>query len=165
MRKGQITSVLALAACVAFVGCVRSPGTERFFPPSPTNISGQYTGTLDDAQTGSGTVTGALAQQGAAAGGQITDTEASGPIDTVQVSLAVNRSNAVSGSMVFNYPGGVICTMKTTGTYDSSTNVLSGSYTAVTNCSGDTGTYSLTQECTETETSADRRTMGIPSHC
>ena len=60
-------------------------------------------------------------------------------------------------SMVIDFANGTTCTFSTTGTYNSATAVLSGSYSAVTNCAGDTGTYSLTQQCTDTITSVRRR--------
>jgi hypothetical protein len=40
--------------------------------------------------------------------------------------------------------------------------VITGSYSAVTNCSGQSGTYSLTQECSDTVTSVGRRPMTTP---
>jgi hypothetical protein len=58
---------------------------------------------------------------------------------------------------VIDFANGTTCTFSTTGTYNSATAVLSGSYSAVTNCTGDTGTYSLTQQCTDTVTSGRRR--------
>jgi lipopolysaccharide export system protein LptA len=119
---------------------------------------------MQDAQGGAGTATATFAQHGSSAGGAITDTESTATI-TAQVSLTIARSNAVSGAMVIDYADGTTCTFSTAGSYNASTNVLSGSYSAVTNCAGDTGTYSLTQQCTDTITSADRRTMGLPPHC
>jgi hypothetical protein len=149
---------MAAIIVIASAGCSKSSSST---PPvtTPTNISGQYSGTMQDAQSGSGTATASLAQRGADAGGTITDVGTSATL-SAQVSLVISSSNAVDGTIVINYPSnGPTCTFTTTGTYDTSTNVLSGSYTAVTNCSGDTGTYSLTQQCTATVTSVDRRRM------
>lgn len=156
-------AALAAAALIALAACnsSTSPSTST---PQPTNISGDYAGTVQDARAGSGAATGTLAQHGTNAGGAITFTPASGAL-TAQMSLSINASNAVSGAMVIDYPDGTTCTFSTTGTYSTGTNVLSGSYTAKTNCAGDTGTYSLTQQCTDTITSAERRRMALPPNC
>ncbi len=111
---------------------------------------------MQDAQGGNGTATATLAQHGAMAGGAIVDKEAGATI-TAQISLSIDAANAVSGAMVVDYASGTTCTFSTTGSYDPTTAVLGGSYTAVTNCSGDTGTYTLTQQCSDTITSGLRR--------
>jgi len=145
-----------LAAVLALSGC---NGSTAPAAATPTNISGDYSGTMQDAQGGSGTVTATLAQTGFNAGGTITDTETSATL-SAQISLTISTANAVKGSIVIDYPdNGPTCSFSTTGTYNTSTNVLSGSYTAVTNCSGDSGTYSLTQQCTDTITNGVRRAI------
>jgi hypothetical protein len=86
---------------------------------------------------------------------------------TAQMSLTLSNANSVSGSIVVDYANGTTCTDSTTGTYSnngSSTAVLSGTYTAVTNCTGDTGSYTLNQQCTDTITSIDRR-FTYPPKC
>ncbi|HEY5341733.1 MAG TPA: hypothetical protein VIK27_11960, partial [Candidatus Aquilonibacter sp.] len=77
----------------------------------------------------------------------------------------IASSNAFKGAMVVDYTNGTTCTFSTTGTYDTSTNVLAGSYTAVTNCTNDSGTYSLTQQCTDTITNGERRDVGGITSC
>ena len=62
--------------------------------------------------------------------------------------------------MVIDYANGTTCTFSTSGNYNPATAVLSGSYSAVTNCAGDSGTYSLTQQCTDTITSVRHRDTG-----
>jgi hypothetical protein len=154
-RVGMKTA--ALVACLGLAAC-NSSTTSPMATPTPqiANISGDYIGTMQDAQGGSGTVTATLAQTGSNAGGTITDKESAATL-TAQISLSIATTNAVSGSIVVDYASGTTCTFSTTGTYDPATNILSGSYAAVTNCTGDTGTYSLTQQCTDTVTSHDRR--------
>lgn len=147
----------AAAACIVLAGCSSSPSTPS--AAAPSNISGDYSGTVQDGQGGAGTATATLAQHGANAGGSITDKEAAATL-TAQISLTIASSNNVSGTIVIDYPNnGPTCTFSTNGAYDTSTHVLSGSYSAVTNCTGDTGTYSLTQQCTDTVTSGHRRRM------
>ncbi|MGC2128795.1 MAG: hypothetical protein WA629_01745 [Candidatus Aquilonibacter sp.] len=147
------TGFLALISLVALTGCSSGSVAPT---PSLANISGDYSGTMQDAQGGSGTATATLAQTGSIAGGAITVKESTQTV-TAQISLAITSSNAVSGSMVIDFANGTTCTYSTSGNYNSTTAVLSGSYTAVTNCAGDSGTYSLTQQCTDTITSARRR--------
>lgn len=159
-RIGLLSSVvgfsLLLAAC-------NGGGTSSSTPPQLSNISGDYTGTMADAQAGSGPVTATLAQHGASAGGTITTTTTGGTLD-VQVSVVLTASNSLAGAMVIDESNGTVCTFRTTASYDPNTNVISGSYTAVTNCTGDTGTYTLNQQCIDTVTGAARRRMGL-AHC
>jgi hypothetical protein len=158
MRKSVTRpAFLALIAVVALAGCSGSVAPVAS-TPQPSNISGDFSGTTQDAQGGSGTATATLAQSGSTAGGTITVKE-TGQTIAAQISLAITSSDAVSGSMVVDYANGTTCTFSTSGNYNSATAVLSGSYTAVTNCAGDSGTYSLTQQCTDTITSVQRRRM------
>lgn len=150
--------LFVLVGCVALAGCSGTVVTAPTPTPQPANLSGDYTGTMQDAQGGNGTATATLAQTGYTVGGAITDTMTSSTV-TAQISLNLTSSDAVSGAMVVDYASGTTCTFSTTGSYDPNTNVLSGSYTAVTNCSGDTGTYSLTQQCTDTIANGERRRM------
>jgi hypothetical protein len=134
-------------------------------PTHIPNISGDYSGMVNDTQGGSGT----LAQHGSSAGGAFTIAQATQTL-TANFSLTMVSSNSFNGSVVIDYPsGGPTCTFHTTGTYHdngSSSAGINGSYRAVTNCSGDTGTYSLAQQCTDTITSVDRRRpMGFPIPC
>lgn len=162
MSKVCTHAAIAAAAITALSACNSSSSPAP--APSVANISGDYAGTMTDAQGGAGTATATLAQHGASAGGAITDVQASGTI-TAQISLAITPSNALSGAMVVDYPNGTTCTFSTAGTYSngaSATPQISGSYTAVTNCNGDTGTYTLTQQCVDTV--ADRRVL-FPATC
>jgi hypothetical protein len=154
-RSAFYSGLLVLTSVVVLAGCSSGSVTPAA-TASPSNISGDYSGTMQDAQGGSGTATATLAQTGSTAGGTITVKEAAQTV-AAQISLALTSSNSVSGSMVIDFANGTTCTFSTTGTYNSATAVLSGSYSAVTNCTGDTGTYSLTQQCTDTVTSGRRR--------
>lgn len=156
MRRSYIHAMLAVAASLTLAACNGSVAPP--VAPTPTNISGDYSGTVQDAQGGTGTATATLAQTGFTAGGTINVKQAAATVSS-QISLTLTTSNAVSGSMVIDYANGTTCTFSTTGAYSTTTNVLSGSYTAVTNCAGDTGTYSLTQQCTDTITGVERRRM------
>ncbi|HEY9180054.1 MAG TPA: hypothetical protein VIO32_05005, partial [Candidatus Baltobacteraceae bacterium] len=139
--------------------------------PQISNMSGDYTGTVTDSGGGtrnSGTVnSGLLAQQGSNAGGVIVSTQSGGPLN-LAMSLNVSSSNAVTGSMVADYADQTTCTYSVTGTYTNTGTppaTLNGSYTAVTGCTGVTGTFALTQQCTDTVTPSDRRVMNVPAAC
>ena len=158
-----------VAAMLVLTACNTAGSTPSAAPtatPSPSNISGDYTGSMTDSSSGAGSATATLAQSGSSAGGTITDTEA-GQTLSAQLSLAIDSSNAVSGAMVIDFPPagtGPTCTFGVTGSYDPNANVLSGSYSAITNCTGETGTFSLSQQCVDTAR-AVRRRMHVPIVC
>jgi len=146
--------LLALPSC--------SGTTTNPVPAAPTNISGDYAGTVVDSSSGSSAATALLAQHGSSAGGTIT-TAPGGVTLVSSIAVAIDASNAVTGTMVQDLPGDITCSFAVTGTYNTATAVLAGSYRAITGCSGRTGTYSLTQSCTDTVTSTDKRSaLGVP---
>jgi hypothetical protein len=160
-------AAFAFMSCVVLAACNSSPSSTSPTPaPSPANLSGDYSGTMQDAVAGHGTASGTLSQQGTTAGGGIT-LQGSTATVTAEMTLTVNSSNALSGAIVIDYPSGTTCTFNTTGTYSNNgvTAGISGSYTAVTNCSGDTGTYTLTQQCQDTIVTGERRRTIVPPHC
>lgn len=159
MRFRLICLGFAAAIALALAGCNGSSSNT----PAPVfaNISGDYTGTWADSTAGTANVTGTLAQHSASAGGSMTNA-ATGGTFAAQMSLVLSPNNSLSGAIVVNEPNGTTCTFSTTGSYDTSSNAISGTYTAVTNCAGDSGTYSLLQQCYDTVTSVDRRKpMGL----
>ena len=162
LEKSLRRALYALCACALLSGCNSSSSTT----PNTTysNISGDYTGTVTDSVHGAYAASGTLAQHANTAGGNIAQDQ-SGTVTNGQVILSISTANAVSGTMVIDYASGTTCTFGMTGTYDTGTNVLSGSYTNVTGCSGQSGTYSLTQQCTDTVTSVERRRMSSPAAC
>lgn len=145
------SALLLLTAC---------NGATSTAPPALPNISGDYIGSFQDAQLGSGNVTGTLAQTTGAAGGAMSMPIPGGTAG-FQMSLTVSPNNSVSGAIVIVTNGNTLCTASTTGTYDPTNNILSGTYTAVSGCTGDNGTYSLTQQCYNQITSSRRRTLGV----
>jgi plastocyanin len=157
MRRVTPASVSLALVTVLVLSACSSSSTSAPPTPSPSNISGDYLGTMTDSAAGTGTASATLAQTGASAGGTLTFAPTSGTL-TAHLSMTIAGSNATSGAMVIDYPNnGPTCTFSMTGTYDTSTNVLNGSYSAVTNCSGQSGTFSLTQQCTDTITGHARR--------
>ncbi|MDQ2680456.1 MAG: hypothetical protein M3Y21_05460 [Candidatus Eremiobacteraeota bacterium] len=128
-----------------------------------TNISGDYTGTVQDSTSDALTASAILAQHSNAAGGTLSLAAGAKTLVT-GISLIIAANNAVSGTIVEDLPTGVTCTMSTTGNYNSANSQITGSHTAVTGCSGETGTYVLNQQCSDTVTNVlRRRPMGVTS--
>lgn len=168
LRMPFPAAAIAIALCLAPAGCNKSstPSPAPTASPAVSNVSGDYTGTMSDSAGGSGTVNGLLAQNGANAGGVLTDTESSATL-TAAISLRLNSPTSTSGAMVIDYPSGTTCTFSVTGTYtnNGASANMSGSYTAITNCAGQSGTFSLNQTCSDTVTAGDRRSMTVPAPC
>lgn len=177
-RAHRKAALIAAATCFLIAGCNASvpPGATRAtidgrnsapIALQLTNISGDYAGTVQDFKGGAGNAKATLAQHGTDAGGAIKDKETSESF-TIDVSLAITAQNSTSGALVIDFPPagtGAVCTFSTTGAYDPSTKILSGSYTAVSGCRGDTGSYSLTQQCHDTIVSADLPRWNNNPHC
>ncbi|HXW76902.1 MAG TPA: hypothetical protein VEJ20_05775 [Candidatus Eremiobacteraceae bacterium] len=161
-RLRALPFAFALTSCIAICGChtTASPAPK----PPLSNISGDYVGTMNDEDSGNGNATATLAQHGSAVGGAITDVEVSQTI-TADLALSIDDANNVGGAMVVDYPGGATCSFRTGGTYNPTTNVLNATYTATSGCAGDTGTYSLTQQCTDTPSDVDRQLLGLKPSC
>jgi hypothetical protein len=170
-----VASCLVVAGCNAAVapsatgaaGAVGSAGQSVTMPQHLANVSGDYVGTVKDSQGGTGAAKGTLAQHRADAGGGIRVKDANQSI-VADISLTITGSNSTSGAIVVDYPPagrGAVCTFSATGAYDPTTNVLSGSFTAVTGCSGDTGTYRLTQKCHDTVISGSLPRWNNNPHC
>jgi hypothetical protein len=177
--RAQINAaIIAATTCLLIAGCNASvpPGSVRAtidgsksasIPQGITNISGDYAGTVQDFKGGTGIAKGTLAQHGANAGGAVKDKETSENF-AIDLSLTITAENSTSGALVIDFPPagtGAVCTFSTTGAYDPSTKILSGSYMAVSGCRGDTGTYSLTQQCHDTIVSADLPRWNNNPHC
>ncbi|MBV9271768.1 MAG: hypothetical protein JO165_11785 [Candidatus Eremiobacteraeota bacterium] len=165
----KITGLKALAflcASTLVAACNGSSGSTPSPTPTPSNISGDYSGTLQDAQNGSGAATGTLAQHGFTAGGAITAALTGGNV-TAQIALTITPSNALTGAMVIDFANGTTCTFSTAGNYSNNGTVaaINGTYTAVSNCAGDSGTFALNQQCTDSITSADRHVRAFPPKC
>ncbi len=139
LRTFGLIGVLVLSACNSSNnGPFISPSPSPTPTPGPANVSGDYTGTIQDSANGAGTVTGTFAQQGTNAGGSLTITSAS-VTTTADVSFAIAAGGALRGAIVIDYPSGTTCTFSTTATYNFTTNVIAGTYSAVSGCSGQSG--------------------------
>lgn len=166
MIERRIKTLACIAgACLVLAACVKSGSTPAvvIYP----NISGDYSGTMQDSVLGAGSVSGTLAQHGNAAGGTLADVTGA-TTTNLAMSLSVSATKAVSGTFETFDTSGSLCTFSTTGTYannGSSSATITGTYTAITNCSGEAGSYTLNQQCTNTATSIERRRSGFPPAC
>lgn len=134
-----ITGALLLSAC----------NSTTSTPSAPTDVAGEYNGTVQDAVYGKGTVTGTLAQQGKNVTGTLTLTYGGTMIDG-SVAWTLTSSNALSGTISTAAPS---CTYNVTASYNTSTNQIPGSYTAMSGCSG-SGTFTLIEQCSDPITPA-----------
>ena len=155
------TTVRAALLVIAFALAACNSTSSNSTPNTISNISGDYTGTVQDSISGTLPATATLSQHGSAAGGVLTTTSGAVALNSA-ITLVVTTSNAVSGTIVQDLPGGTTCTFSTTGNYNTGSQQITGSYSAVTGCSGESGTYTLNQQCTDTVTSVERRAMGVP---
>lgn len=145
-------TTLLLTAC-AGAGSTSLPGSASAPQAIPmrdagmaakSNFSGQYSGTFKDSAYGKGKASASYSQFHSALGGPLTITYKS---KTVSSSVAQTVSgNTVNGSSV-RETGSLYCTFSETASYSAKTRVWSGSYKAVYGCSGETGTFSLKQQC------------------
>lgn len=106
------------------------------------NLSGEYAGTIKDNQHGTGKAHATLSQAESALGGSLS---ISGN-PTVEYISWTSSGGRVSGTSVFLASSGY-CTFSHTSTYNAKTHTLTGSYKNVYGCSGESGTYTLKQNC------------------
>lgn len=165
-------TLVALAACaLALAGC-NADRQSSFSPTSSSdavaapalvgagqlNVAGQYAGRVDGGALGNGHARGSISQFGDSVGGPLAYTFASGKRANA-AAATLQSDGSMHGTMVATV-GTVACTFKFSANYDKSTHKLSGSYRAVHECSGDSGTFSLDEKCYYVLRSDIRRDIG-----
>jgi hypothetical protein len=118
------------------------------------NLSGQYSGSVTDSVLGSGTAIANLVGAGGL-GGYFVFTFGSANYDNPTIAAGGRNdlaANAYRGhGDIFGAFESTIasaaCEFYYSASYSSSNNELTGSYKAVSGCSGRTGTFTLTQQC------------------
>lgn len=110
---------------------------------SMPNLRGEFAGTVDDSLFGSGQIYGDLVQYHNAVGGNFTFTYGSTEFGTPHVFLlnGAKLSGAGESATLALDP----CTVSETATH--SNHGLTGSYKAVSGCSGDNGTFTMNESC------------------
>lgn len=166
-------TLAVLTACAfALSGC--SADRQSSFAPSSSavaalapagsgtlNVAGQYAGSVNDGSL-SGRARASISQYGGSVGGPIayafpSQKRANSAAGTLQ-------GSSLRGTMVATV-GSVACTFKFSATYDNSTHTLSGSYRAVHDCSGDSGTFTLNEKCYYVLRAEIRRDVGGLKPC
>lgn len=120
------------------------------------NLTGQYSGSVSDSVLGSGTAIANFVGAGGGLGGYFVFTFGSANYDNPTIAAGGRNDLQANG-----YRGGhgdvfgafestiasTACEFYYSASYSSSSNELTGSYKAVNGCSGQTGTFTLTQQC------------------
>jgi hypothetical protein len=110
------------------------------------NRSGQYAGKVKDSVYKLGKASESLGQSGSSVGGTLSVAYSNGKVSE-SVALTVNGASA-KGSTIIKIVGGTYCAFSTSSTYDSKTNEVTGTYSAIHGCTGETGTFELKHQCT-----------------
>ena len=141
--------VAAVCACTLLAAC-RGHGAGVTPNPSPSggipNVSGNYTGTVTDSAQGGGSVKATLAQHDVSVGGPIALIYTGSTING-SLALTVDSTGTLVGTQVLTISSSQTCTFSFSGNYDTTTNQISASYSAVNGCSGQNGTLTLQQQC------------------
>lgn len=115
------------------------------FDAGVRNVSGDYAGTFQDGTAGSGHARASFSQHRGAVGGSILETLAKQK-QRVAVAGILNAKGSLGATMAEDV-GSSACTFSLTAKYDASTHRLNGTYQATHGCTGDTGSFSLKQQC------------------
>lgn len=126
------------------------------------NLTGQYSGSVSDSALGTGTAVANFAGLPGALGGYFAFTFGS-----------ATYTNAVSAYASWGGTAGVFvatigssaCAFAFKASYNPSSFVLNGKYKAVNGCSGESGTFSVTQQCYYDEQYQDLRRANGLAHC
>ena len=111
------------------------------------NYAGQYSGSVEDSIVGYAFATASLAQQKHNVGGVVNET-INNENDTNPIVLHASGTTLTGAEVAPNPPvGSGPCSFSVKARYNTGNFVLSGSYTAVHGCSGESGTFSLTENC------------------
>lgn len=127
------------------------------------NLSGQYSGTVTDSSLGSGSAVANFAATEESLGGWFGFT-----FGTTAYSNPSSSSSGRGGTegVFIMTIGSTACSFVFRAQFDRSSSTLNGKYKAVNGCSGENGTFSLTQQCYYDERGdSARRLAGGPSRC
>ena len=122
------------------------------------NLSGQYSGSVSDSIMGTGTATANFASQGESLGGYFGFTF--GTALYSNAASAARTSRGMQGVFVATIAS-TACSFTFRANYHGANNRLSGRYRAVIGCSGEHGTFSLTQQCFYNEGTDIRSNAGL----
>ncbi|HEY8297153.1 MAG TPA: hypothetical protein VIG32_03925 [Candidatus Baltobacteraceae bacterium] len=160
IRTKAIAALLAGALLLSACG-----GNDSNAAPQPLpKIAGEYTGTVQDSASGAGTTAVTFSQSGSSVGGTLAMTYGAAKIDNA-LALTISSGGGLAGTALATI-NNATCAFHFTGTYDETTNRVTGSYAAASGCAGQTGTYVLDRQCTDPVLNSDRRrTLGGAVPC
>jgi hypothetical protein len=107
-------------------------------------LAGQYTGTVTDSTLGTGTATANLAQSWGGVGGYFGFTF--GSTSYTDPTSAFSWWQGLRGTFVAIVASST-CSFAYSATYNPSAYTLTGQYQSTNGCSGENGSFSLTQQC------------------
>jgi hypothetical protein len=151
---GFVVLSLALAGCAAN-GSIGSPAANAAAQNDAavqtpniamTNVAGQYSGVVHDSTLQKGSATITLTQSGMAAGGTFNAIYSSSKSVQSVVALSLSGRANLRGTSVGTVVSAT-CTFNEQAVYHPATYRLTGSYTAIHGCSGETGTFAVKEEC------------------
>ncbi|MGA8535573.1 MAG: hypothetical protein WB615_15805 [Candidatus Tumulicola sp.] len=146
-----LAGALVLTACAGNANSGALGGGAQQAPVAPfgqaaiINDAGQYSGTTTDTTFGNGSASASLAQAQNVVGGSLTSTFGSLVISN-SVAAQTQDGITLAGAEVANVASGA-CTFSVSATYRKHKHKLDGTYQAVHGCAGESGSFSLTEEC------------------
>ncbi|MGC9992557.1 MAG: hypothetical protein ABSD52_09220 [Candidatus Cybelea sp.] len=170
-----IAALFALGLIAISAGPAPALQTPAWQHGDGQNLSGQYSGSVTDSVLGTGTAVANLVGAGGALGGYFVFTFGSANYDNPTIAgggrdgLQPNDGRGGHGNVFGAFESTIAsatCEFYYSASYSSSDNGLTGSYKAVNGCSGETGTFTLTQQCyySSGREHSVRREGGL-SHC
>lgn len=145
----RIASFAALVIAAAVVSGCNNNTNPPSNPATVSQIAGEYTGTATDSVFGTGTAAVTLSQKASSIGGTLVETFGSTTISNA-VAVTIDLSGNLSGSAIATVnPSLPTCGFNVSGTYDPNTGNLNATYTAYSGCTGQSGSVTMTQQCTD----------------
>jgi hypothetical protein len=139
-----------------------APAVQQPMSHGHENLTGQYSGSVADSALGTGTATANFAGLDGTLGGYFGFTF--GSATYANVVDAYSTFGGIAGVFVATIAS-TACTFSFKAGYHRSSHELNGKYNAINGCSGETGSFSVTQQCTYDEQSQGiRRDNGL-MHC
>ncbi len=145
----RVPSLAALLVLVLTLSACNGNSNPPSNPPTVSQIAGEYTGTATDSVFGSGSAAVTLSQTASSIGGTLTETFGATTISN-SLAITIDLSGNITGSAIATVPSNAnTCGFKVNGTYDNSTGDFNGAYTSYSGCSGETGSFTMTQQCSD----------------
>jgi hypothetical protein len=172
-----IAALFALGLIAMSAGPAPALQTPAWQHGNGQNLTGQYSGSVSDSVLGTGTAVANLAGAGGGLGGYFVFTFGSANYDNPTIAgdgrdgLEPNGYRGGGRGDVFGVFEATIastaCEFAYSASYSTSGNGLTGKYKAINGCSGETGTFSLTQQCyySSGREHSVRREGGGLTHC